>query len=206
MSDYHLIMDLVNPLARLYFLNFMSSVHFSAVQSAILLSLGLQHKTVDQIVESLNKTTTSDANLLLSSQVLGLFNRIVCKSSKYLNEIIKDNVGSAFKEIKDTAKNVKVDVENGLEMHKELEAAEKQLKKKQQQELEKLKQTPLEQYAIKGSEVEWSNALKTSKTNKTLLSIKSSEKRAPADDMNQSFPEKGAVNKNKKGKKRKHSM
>jgi len=33
MADYHLIMDLVPSLARLYFLNMMGDTHFSAVQS-----------------------------------------------------------------------------------------------------------------------------------------------------------------------------
>ncbi|XP_001607707.1 RNA cytidine acetyltransferase [Nasonia vitripennis] len=206
MTDYHLIMDLVPPLARLYYLNLMGSVHFSPVQSAILLSLGLQHKTVDQVVEDLNKTSANDTNLLLASQVLGLFNRIVCKATKYLNDVIKNDVGSAFKEIKDSSENVKVSLQNGSDMQKELEAADKELKKKQKVELEKLKQTSLEQYAIKGSEAEWSNALKSNKTNKNLLSVKSLEKRANSNNEgNQSFQEKGSGNK-KKGKKRKHSL
>lgn len=33
MADYHLIMDLIPSLARLYFLNMMGDTHFSAVQS-----------------------------------------------------------------------------------------------------------------------------------------------------------------------------
>lgn len=184
----------------------MGSVHFSPVQSAILLSLGLQHKTVDQVVDDLNKTSTNDTNLLLASQVLGLFNRIVCKATKYLNDVIKKDVGSAFQEIKESSDNVKVNVQNGADMQKELEAADKDLKKKQKVELEKLKQASLEQYAIKGSEAEWSNALKSNKTNKNLLSVKSFEKRANSNNEgNQSFQEKGSGNK-KKGKKRKHSL
>ena len=205
MSDYHLIMDLISPLARLYFMNLMGSTHFSPVQSAILLSLGLQHKTVDQVVEELNKSTTNDANVLVSSQVLGLFNRIICKATKYLNEIIKDNVGIAFKGIDESTDHIKVSHEKG-ELRKELEAADKELKRKQQIELEKLKQASLDQYAIKGSETEWSNALKSGKGNKNLLSVKSIEKRAQANDQNNlSLQEKGKGNK-KKGNKRKHSF
>lgn len=33
MADYHLIMDLLPSLARLYFLNMMDDIHLSAVQS-----------------------------------------------------------------------------------------------------------------------------------------------------------------------------
>lgn len=33
MADYHLIMDLLPSLARLYFLNMMGDTHFSAAQS-----------------------------------------------------------------------------------------------------------------------------------------------------------------------------
>lgn len=35
MADYHLIMDLLPSLARLYFLNMMDDIHLSAVQSVI---------------------------------------------------------------------------------------------------------------------------------------------------------------------------
>jgi len=44
----------------------MGELQISAVQSAIMLGLGLQHKTVDQLATELE---------LPSSQLLGLFNR-----------------------------------------------------------------------------------------------------------------------------------
>ncbi|KAJ8936776.1 hypothetical protein NQ318_008992 [Aromia moschata] len=47
--DYHLIMDLIPTLAKLYFSNQMGSTKMSAVQSAILLGIGLQHKTLDDL-------------------------------------------------------------------------------------------------------------------------------------------------------------
>ncbi|KAK0183472.1 hypothetical protein PV327_001510 [Microctonus hyperodae] len=79
--DYHLIMDLLPSLAKLYFLNFMKNVHFSPVQESILLGLGFQHKTVDRIAEELS---------LSGSQLLGLFNRIVRKSVQYFNSITEE--------------------------------------------------------------------------------------------------------------------
>ncbi|KAK0078837.1 hypothetical protein PV325_002045 [Microctonus aethiopoides] len=79
--DYHLIMDLLPSLAKLYFLNFMKNVHFSPVQASILLGLGFQHKTVDKIAEELS---------LSGSQLLGLFNRIIRKSVQYFNSITEE--------------------------------------------------------------------------------------------------------------------
>jgi len=56
-----------------------------------------------------------------------------------------------------------------------------ELKIKQKTELEKLKNQNLEQYAIKGSETEWTNAL-SGKHNKTLISVKTGEKRPTLED------------------------
>ena len=101
MSDYHLIMDLVPYLARLYYLNLMSDVHFSRIQSTILLSLGLQHKTIDQIVEKLNKSSENN-DVLESPQILGLLNHIIRKATKYFNQILKNHVGDSFNETKNS--------------------------------------------------------------------------------------------------------
>lgn len=45
MTDYHLIMDLLPLLARLYFLNMMGDIHFSAAQSVSYFKVGLFHLT-----------------------------------------------------------------------------------------------------------------------------------------------------------------
>ncbi|GLV37158.1 lethal (1) G0020 [Carabus blaptoides fortunei] len=125
--DYHLIIDLIPTLARIYFLNQMGEVQISSVQSAILLGIGLQHKTVDTLSTELE---------LPSSQLLGLFNRMIRKIVQYLNIILEQ------------------DIEKG----KELEA-------KQKQELAKLKNENLSQYVIKGSEEEWGKALEKGSKN-----------------------------------------
>lgn len=202
MVDYHMIMDLIPQLARLYFLNLMGNLSFSAVQSAILLSLGLQHKTIDQIVEDLNRSSSNEANLLMANQILGLFNKIIRKATEHLNNIVKDSYGQTFEDVRNV-ENVEVSTEKGAEMHKELEAADKELKRKQKIELEKLKKEHFsEQFAIKGSEAEWSNALNASK-NKNILSIKTIKK--VSDEGNLSFKEPN-FEKKKKTKKRKHSL
>lgn len=64
-----------------------------------------------------------------------------------------------------------------------------ELKMKQRVELEKLKRENLEQYAIKGSEADWTNAL-SGKHSKSLISVKTGEKRPPEDNNVQEFEKK----------------
>ncbi|EGI63113.1 N-acetyltransferase 10 [Acromyrmex echinatior] len=187
MADYHLIMDLVPSLARLYFLNMMGDTHFSAVQSAILLGLGLQHKTVDKLAEELN---------LPSSQLLGLFNRIIRKSIQYFNRVAEKYIESTMLPKESTNEEIKLDPLGGQNLRKELENAAKELKIKQKAELEKLKKENLEQYAIKGSEAEWTSAL-SGKHSKHLISIKTGEKRASVDDSIQESDKKHTKKKKK---------
>lgn len=172
MADYHLIMDLLPSLARLYFLNMMTDLHFSPVQLAILLGLGLQHKTVDKLAEELN---------LPSSQLLGLFNRIIRKSIQYLNLIAEQFIETVIMDKNMTSDSVQLNPLGGQSLHDELETAAKELKRKQKAELEKLKKENLDQYVIKGSEADWNNAL-SGKKSKNLISVKTGEKRPGNDD------------------------
>ncbi|XP_014471769.1 PREDICTED: N-acetyltransferase 10-like [Dinoponera quadriceps] len=168
MTDYHLITDLLPALGRLYFLNMMGDTHFSAAQSAILLGLGLQHKTVDKLAEELH---------LPSPQLLGLFNRTVRKSTQYLHSIAEQHLENTMMTKKSSVNGqVKVDPSGAQNLHEELESAAKELKIKQKGELEKLKKENLAQYAIKGSEAEWTSTL-SGKQSKNLVSIKTGEKR-----------------------------
>ncbi|KAK2580182.1 hypothetical protein KPH14_012448 [Odynerus spinipes] len=192
MADYHLIMDLLPPLARLYFLNMMGDTHFSPAQLAILLGLGLQHKTVDKLAEELN---------LPSSQLLGLFNRIIRKSIQYLNTIAERFIEGIIMDKKTTNDNVQLNPLNGQSLHDELETAAKELKAKQKAELEKLKKENLDQYKIKGTEADWNSAL-SGKKSKSLISVKSGEKRPVGIDIDLEEPQK----KQKKHKKKKHSL
>ena len=67
--DYHMILDLVPALARLYYLNRLP-VDLTAMQMALLAGVGLQHKTIDQLESELN---------LPQSQLLALFNKTIKK-------------------------------------------------------------------------------------------------------------------------------
>jgi N-acetyltransferase 10 len=156
--DYHLIMDLIPTLAKLYFLNQMGDVHMSAVQSAILLGVGLQHKTVDAVAADLD---------LPSSQLLGLFNRTIRRCVQYLNSVLEKDVEKSLAPKKDVNMTP---VASSLQ--EELDEAAKKMQKLQKKELEKLKNESLTQFAIKGSDEEWGKVL-TSKGKKNIISVKS---------------------------------
>nr|CAD7446206.1 unnamed protein product [Timema bartmani] len=164
MADYHLVMDLLPALSKLYFLNLMGSTHLSAVQAAILLGLGLQHKTVDILSSELE---------LPSSQLLGLFNRTVRRCVQYLNGVMEHSVekGMVQPQADGSALNPVA-----KSMHQELEEVAKELKVKQKAELDKLKKENLAQYAIKGSDEDWGKIL-ASKSSRSIVSVKSGEKR-----------------------------
>ncbi|KAJ3561455.1 hypothetical protein NP233_g10184 [Leucocoprinus birnbaumii] len=92
--DYHVVLDLIPVLANLYFQQRLRStgeegedVKLSAVQSAILLAVGLQRKSVEQIEEELG---------LPVSQALALFVKIVKKITKRLVEIQKESISAGL--------------------------------------------------------------------------------------------------------------
>lgn len=73
--DHHLILDLLPPLAKAYFAGHIPAT-LSYSQAAILLTLGLQGKTVDDIVKDLD---------LPSQQVLALFSKSIRKLHTHLH-------------------------------------------------------------------------------------------------------------------------
>lgn len=124
---------------------------------AILLGIGLQHKTVDTLSTELE---------LPSSQLLALFNRSIRRIVQYLNSILEEEVEKTLI----TRKEVNLTpVAKSMQM--ELEEAASELEKKQKKELEKLKKENFEQFAIKGSEEEWGKAL-SGKGKKNIITVK----------------------------------
>ncbi|KAJ3208518.1 N-acetyltransferase 10 [Dinochytrium kinnereticum] len=90
--DYHVIIDLVPSLARLYFMMQLDAivagptdgetdktsskgVHLSPVQAAILIGIGLQHKTMEELATEID---------LPVSQTMALFGKIVRKCAVHL--------------------------------------------------------------------------------------------------------------------------
>lgn len=99
--DFHLVMDLVPTLARLYFSRSASgfssptavlprgAVNLSYTQSAILLGLGLQHKSVEKLQQDLN---------LQANQLLPLFNKAVRKFTRVFREVFEREVAGQVDE------------------------------------------------------------------------------------------------------------
>ena len=78
--DYHMILDLLPTVSRLYFGGRVGSVHVPRLQAGILLALGLQHVSLDVVASQLNIGT---------NQVLALFNKVMRKVSMCLNAIVE---------------------------------------------------------------------------------------------------------------------
>ncbi|KAJ3238254.1 N-acetyltransferase 10 [Chytriomyces hyalinus] len=100
--DYHVILDLIPRLSALYFLGYLTPpeassasnaalkpVHLSPVQSAILVAVGLQHKTLDDAAPELG---------IAVSQVMALFGKVVKKCANYF-EVVEE-IGAAEPETK----------------------------------------------------------------------------------------------------------
>ncbi|EJD45688.1 DUF699-domain-containing protein [Auricularia subglabra TFB-10046 SS5] len=88
MLDYHVVLDILPTIAALYFDRRMpQGVHLSAVQSAILLALGLQRKSIEDVEAELQ---------LPVSQALALFVKALRKISKYLHDIQRSAVAATL--------------------------------------------------------------------------------------------------------------
>jgi N-acetyltransferase 10 len=81
-----------------------------------LLGLGLQHKTVDKLAEELD---------LPSSQLLGLFNRIIRKSIQYFNSIAEKYIEDTILTKESINEEMKLIPLGGQSLQEELENAAK---------------------------------------------------------------------------------
>ncbi len=84
MVDYHIILDMVPQLARLWFQSKLP-VSLSPVQAAVLLAMGLQCKSVDEVENDL---------ALPGQQLLALFNKAMRKMSTFLSSVEHAAVGA----------------------------------------------------------------------------------------------------------------
>ncbi|XP_075281601.1 RNA cytidine acetyltransferase [Opisthocomus hoazin] len=163
MVDYHLIMDMVPTLARMFFLNQMGDISLSAAQLALFLGIGLQHKSLDQLEKEVE---------LPSSQLMGLFNRIIRKVVQLFNTVQEKAVEEQMVATKDVV------MEPTLKsLNDDLEEAAKEFEEKHKQEVEKLKEMDLAQYIIRGDDEEWNEVLSKAGQNASIVSLKSEKKR-----------------------------
>lgn len=86
--DYHVILDMLPTIAEYYFSGRLGNrVHLSGVQQSILLAIGLQRKSLDDLEKELN---------LASSQLLAMFLKIVRKASTHFRALIEGAVADSL--------------------------------------------------------------------------------------------------------------
>ena len=88
MVDHHLILDLLPSLATLYFTRRLKpAVTLSRVQESILLGVGLQHKTLEDLEKELR---------IGSSQLHGIFIKIVRKIATHFRTLVEGGVAETI--------------------------------------------------------------------------------------------------------------
>ncbi|KAJ6520530.1 GNAT acetyltransferase 2-domain-containing protein [Mycena sanguinolenta] len=208
MLDYHVILDLVPAIAPLYFERRLvgsgeeGDVKLSAVQSAILLGLGLQHKTVEEIETELS---------LPVSQTLALFSKVVRKITKRLVDIQKAAISADMPDPPTRTSTLAASAPIAVPLEEELdEAGAGEMSKEKQRQREMIDSLDLKKYAINtDASTDWNMAehqIGKGRGN-TVVSIKSS---AVAGQKRKSVPEEtekaegGKDKKTRRGKKAKH--
>ncbi|VDN06005.1 unnamed protein product [Thelazia callipaeda] len=176
MIDHHLITDILPAIAFLYFEDrFDEKIKLNSVQSAILLGIGLQCKTVDVLATELD---------IPANQLLALFNKAIRKLSEYLDRLCMDEIRREIDDEETTKRAIEIASLQpvSLSLDDELHDAALEIKEKQQRDKARLKKEidhDLAQYKIRGSEDDWTSALqninlKMAKKIGPILSVKSS--------------------------------
>jgi len=156
-------MDLIPAISRMYFLHQLGDLSLSAAQSALLLGIGLQHKSVDQLEKEIE---------LPAGQLMGLFNRIIRKVVKLFSEVQERAIEEQMAAVKDVVMEPTVKT-----LSDELDEAAKEFQEKHKKEVGKLKNMDLSQYIIRGDDEEWNEVLNKAGQNASIVSLKSDKKR-----------------------------
>jgi N-acetyltransferase 10 len=97
MLDYHVILDMLPPLATLYFTGRLKGqVKMSGVQTALLLGIGLQRKEFSDLEKELGLNT---------SQLMAMFVKVVRKISAAFRTIVEGAVEETMPERMETEEN-----------------------------------------------------------------------------------------------------
>jgi N-acetyltransferase 10 len=176
MVDHHLVTDLIPTLASLFFTEKLEeSLTLNAIQSAILVAIGLQRKTVDDVASELNMPV---------NQILAIFLKGIRTLSGYLDEsflnAMEDDLQESHKIVKNVVGNEN-DVDEKMEklrsLDDDLKEGEERVKKQQQRDKEELvNELKLDNYAIKGTDDEWKSAvsnIKLTSAKSGIISVKS---------------------------------
>lgn len=97
MLDYHVILDMLPPIAQLYFTGRLKrQVKLSGVQTALLLAIGLQRKEFSDLEKELN---------LNSSQLMAMFVKIVRKAATAFRSVVEGAVEETLPEAMEVEEN-----------------------------------------------------------------------------------------------------
>ena len=198
LCDHHLISDLLPNLARLYFLQRLHTLTspLTSVQSLLLCSIGLQHKTVDEISGELG---------LPMNQILAMFNKTIRKLSIALNSIVEQETEQKLL----SSEKRQVVEQSTLQTIKDV--TESTLQEDITENAKEVMDKTLSQYEIKGSEEQWANALKNGAGKVQIATVVSNKEKVEEEqkflaEQKESELKKlrdGIVTKKKKSKKRK---
>lgn len=183
--DYHMILDLVPSLARFYFLRRFpaltspkqqdsANLQLSFSQSAILLAIGLQHKTLEVLESELG---------IALNQILALFNKTIRKFVVHLQSMMEAHQrkllsagAAASSSSSSSSSKARLGAPVAVSLNRELNEGGKQvaaeMKKKQQLLLDSV---ALEEYAIKTNQTDFEAAIKGKEAISGTISVKSQE-------------------------------
>lgn len=160
MLDYHVILDMIPPIAHLYFTGRLKpAVSMTGVQSSILLAIGLQRKVLEDVEKELG---------LPASQLLAMFVKIVRKVSAHFRMILESAVEETIPQSNIAAEEDGMDVEQTKkydplqsnldeELREGGEEVDKELKEKQRALIDAL---PLDKYEVETGSAGWDEAEK----------------------------------------------
>lgn len=163
LCDHHLVTDLLPTLARLYFTGRLGrDFKLSSLQAALLCGMGLQSRDVDGLTSELN---------LPSNQVLAMFNKAIRKISLALNSVLEEEEKAGLLGGKDRLKAEKAAdrmqnvTEDTLDedISEAAQVAMSKVKKDLSLPPEIVRDDDIMQYAVKGSEEQWSKAVNGNK-------------------------------------------
>eukprot|EP00522_Entomoneis_paludosa_P018351 CAMPEP_0172451884 /NCGR_PEP_ID=MMETSP1065-20121228/9723_1 /TAXON_ID=265537 /ORGANISM="Amphiprora paludosa, Strain CCMP125" /LENGTH=1112 /DNA_ID=CAMNT_0013203855 /DNA_START=47 /DNA_END=3385 /DNA_ORIENTATION=+ len=210
LCDHHLVADLLPTISKLYFMGrFGSDLTVSSVQAALLCGIGLQNRDVDSLTKELN---------LPGNQVLAMFNKAVRKISIALNATLeakeKESLigGETRKKAEETAERMRDVAEKTLEEDVADAATEamKTLQDSSNNDSSISKDGELMQYAIKGSDEQWSKLLdgkdvKAGPATVQIQTVRPKRKAVDEDDIEQEAQREKLGRKGSGGKKSKKS-
>eukprot|EP01120_Amphizonella_sp_Union-15-10_P000667 TRINITY_DN10705_c0_g1_i1.p1 TRINITY_DN10705_c0_g1~~TRINITY_DN10705_c0_g1_i1.p1 ORF type:complete len:1026 (+),score=207.41 TRINITY_DN10705_c0_g1_i1:72-3149(+) len=168
--DYHVIIDLLPKISQLFFNFKWDDMNLSTAQKVILIGLGLQHKTVDQLAIELKAQV---------NQVLAIFNKIIRKIVQHIRKLEESEEAEKFPKLEDVQKVSfqPLDVHLDEEMGEAEKVEEARLDFKQEELIKSLPQA----FAVGGTDEDWNQNLKKRKI-PNVISIKKVKRKFGEDE------------------------